>query len=206
MPLVEKREEPKPEKDRRKHPRDYEGLLKQLWSNSPLERRYAVVDLTEYPQAVKALEERLKVEEDNSVKDAIVNALYRIGTEEAVTVLVNLLKSEDAYLRNQAIEVLSQISEKVEDHLKSLISSEDPDLRIFSVNLMSSLKNPKVINWLGELLEKEEDPRVAGVALDLLAELATEDFRPILKKIRTRFKDYEYIQFVLDLIERRLHG
>lgn len=206
MPLVGKKEEHPPEGERRRRPRDFKGLKEELWSQSAEERRLAAMDLIAYPEAVRVLEERLKVEEDNRVKHTIVDVLYRISTDEAISVLVELLKSEDAYLRNQAIELLSEMPQRVEEHIRKLMNSRDPDLRIFAVNIMSSLKNPEVKEWLREILHKEEDPRVAGVALDFLLEIATEDFLPLLKELRQRFKKYEYIQFVLDMIEERLNA
>lgn len=206
MPLVGRKEEERFQGERRKHPRDFEGLVKELWSENPQHRIFAAVDLEAYPQAVKPLEERLKVEQDNGVKNAIINTLLKIGTDEALNALLDLLKSDDAYLRNQAIEVLAGMSSRVEEHLKRLLQSEDPDLRIFAINVMSSFKNPEVIEWLKQLIQVEENPRVMGVALDLLSEIATEDLLPILKKVRERFADYEYINFVLDLIEERLNA
>jgi HEAT repeat protein len=210
MPI--KKQEEKEEKlveikqERRRFQRDFEGLLKQLSCGTPTERRWAARDLADYKEASKHLLDQLLKEEDISVREAIISSLLKIGDEIAIQGLIECLRSDDAHLRNSAIEALKVIPEKVESHIEKLLKDEDPDVRIFVVNILESLRHPKVIQWLIEVLEKDENVNVCGAALDLLAEVGTEEAVPAIKKVKERFKDEPYIQFAADVALRRINA
>jgi len=66
------------------------------------------------------------------------------------------------------------------------------------------LRHPKVIKWLIEVIEKDENVNVCATALDLLAEVGTEEAIPAIKKVKERFKNEPYIQFASDIALRRI--
>ncbi|MCI4454087.1 MAG: HEAT repeat domain-containing protein [Thermodesulfobacterium sp.] len=192
--------------ERRRFQRSFEGLLKQLSFGTPIERRWAARDLADYKEASKHLLDQLLKEEDISVREAIISSLLKIGDEIAIQGLIECLRSDDAHLRNSAIEALKFIPEKVGPHIEKLLKDEDPDVRIFAVNILESLRHPKVVKWLIEVLEKDENVNVCGTALDLLAEVGTEEAVPAIKKVKERFKDEPYIQFAADVALKRINA
>lgn len=192
--------------ERRKRGRTFEDLKEQLLSPSASDRRWAARDLAQYPEASQFLLERLEKEKDVSVREVILSSLLVIRDEMVLKGLVEFLKSDDAHLRNEVIETLKQMSEEVVPYVEALIKSPDPDLRIFAINIMESLRHPKVMQWLMEILEKDENLNVCGTALDLIAELATEEFLPSIRKVKVRFKDEPYIQFITDLVIKRVYA
>lgn len=196
----------KKEGEKRIGNRDFEDLILQLKSPFPTERRWAARDLAEFPEASCYLLDCLKGEKDISVQEVIISSLIKIGDNVAVTGLIDLLKSDDAYLRNAAIEVLKGVSEKISPYIEKLLHDSDPDIRIFAVNILESLRNPNVIRWLIEVLENDENVNVCSTALDLLAEVGTEEAISSIKKVKERFKDEQYIQFAADLALRRIYG
>lgn len=119
--------------------------------------------------------------------------------------LIELLKSEDAHLRNQVIETLKEMPEEVSPYIERLLNSEEPDLRIFAINIMESLRHPKVLKWLKQVIENDENVNVCSTALDLISEVGTEEFIPSIERVKERFKDEPYIQFVADLALRRIN-
>ncbi|MDW7999362.1 MAG: HEAT repeat domain-containing protein [Thermodesulfovibrio sp.] len=205
---IRKREEEKIieiKEERRKKERNFENLKEQLLSSSPNERRWAARDLAQYKEASQILLERIKNEEDVSVIENILSSLSSIRDEVAVKGLIELLRSENAYLRNAVIETLKSMPEEVESYIEELIKSPESDLRIFAINIMESLRHPKVLKWLKEIIENDENVNVCSTALDLVAEVGTEDFLPSIEKIKEKFSDEPYVQFVADLAIRRIN-
>jgi len=205
MPIKKKEEKVEEIKgERRKIQRNFEGLITQLSSKNSMERRWAARDLVNYKEASKYLIEQLMKEEDISVREVIISSLLRIKDEVAIKGLIECLRSDDAHLRNSAIEALKEIPEEVSPYIEKLLQDKDPDVRIFTINILESLRHPKVIKWLIEVIEKDENVNVCATALDLLAEVGTEEAIPAIKKVKERFKNEPYIQFASDIALRRI--
>jgi HEAT repeat protein len=205
MPIKKTAEENKAaEVEKRRIQRDFDGLIIQLSSPNPTEKRWAARDLAEYKEASTYLVEQLMKEEDISVREVIITSLTEIRDEIAVVGLINCLKSEDAHLRNSAIEALKQMPEEVSVYIEKLLSDKDPDIRIFAVNILESLRHKDVVKWLIEVIEKDENVNVCATALDLLAEVGTEEALPAIKNAKKRFKNEPYIQFAADLALERI--
>lgn len=205
MPIKKKEEKVfEIKEERRKIQRNFDGLIVQLSSSNPTERRWASRDLAEYKEASTYLVEQLMKEKDISVREVIISSLVAIGDEIAVEGLINCLKSEDAHLRNSAIEALKHMPEQVSAYIEKLLKDKDPDIRIFAINILESLRHPDVVKWLIEVIDKDENVNVCATALDLLAEIGTEEALPAIKKLKERFKDEPYIQFAADLALRRI--
>jgi len=205
MPIKKKEEKViEIKEERRKAQRDFEGLTNQLSSENSTERRWAARDLAEYKEASSCLIEQLMKEKDITVREIIISSLLSIGDEIAISGLINCLKSDDAHLRNSAIEALKQIPEQVAPYIENLLHDKEPDVRIFTINILESLRHPKVVKWLIDVIENDENVNVCATALDLLAELGTEEAIQAIKKVKERFKNEPYIQFASDIALRRI--
>ena len=192
----------KPSGERRKKERDFNTLTQQLHDEDPIKRRWAARDLLEYrEQAIDALCKRLEKEKDQSVQDVILNVLLEINREPIAEKLLPFLSSEDAALRNRVIEVLQKMPYQMEKHIEKLLDHPDPDVRIFTINILSSLKHKHVPKWILDVALRDEHVNVVSTALDALSELVvTYDMRDNLLKIKDKFKDEPYINFVIDSI------
>ncbi|BAU22815.1 hypothetical protein THC_0419 [Caldimicrobium thiodismutans] len=192
--------------ERRSIERNFENLIVQLSSENPKERRWAVRDLIQYKEKASGyLIAQLMKEKDISVREIIISSLITIGDELAIEGLINCLKSDDAHLRNSAIFALSQLPEKVSPYIEKLLNSPEPDMRIFAINILENFKHPDVVKWLTYVIETDNNVNVCGVALNLLAEVETKDAIPAIKKVKEKFKDEQYIQFVADLALKRIN-
>ena len=191
--------------ERRRRPRDLNGLIEGLSDPDPTVRRWCARDLASFPEASTHLVECLKNEKDRSVKEVIITTLIRIGNKEAVQGLVECLRSDDAHLRNASIEALKHLPHKVSPVIEGLLNDEDPDIRIFAINILESLKDERVEDWLIQVIENDPHVNVCGTALDLLTEVGTEKALPFIAKVKERFDD-PYIKYAADIAIRRIKG
>ena len=199
MGFVRQKQSEAVEHDERKHSRDCESLVRQLDDADPTVRGWAARDLVECPDASSALVERLMVEENGAVREVILTSLARLGDKTAVAGLVNCLRSEDAALRNEAIEAMKGLPDEVAPIMGQLLDDPDPDVRIFTVNVLESLRHPHVESWLIDVIEHDRHVNVCATAVDLLAEVASANSRTPLERLKKRFPDEPYILFAADL-------
>jgi len=192
--------------DERKRERDCAGLLAQLSDPNPTARRWAARDLMNCPEVDSALVERLKIEPEVSVREVIITTLIRLGAPAAVIGLIDCLRSEDAALRNEAIEAMKQLPDEVAPIMRGLLVDPDPDVRIFAVNILESLRHSEVEAWLIEVITHDAHVNVCSTAVDLFSELGTEASLEPLELLKTRFPDDPYIQFATELALKRIRG
>ncbi len=181
-----------------------ESLLAQLSDENPETRRWAARDMLHCEDASEALVSRLKIESELSVREVILTALIHLKSPNSIAGLVECLRSEDPSLRNEALEAMKQLPDLVAPIMVDLLNDEDPDVRIFSVNILESLRHPDVESWLIGVVEEDPHVNVCATALDLLSEVGTEAAMVAIPKIKARFADEPYIQFAADLAFKRI--
>lgn len=180
------------------------GLLGQLSDADPAVRRWAARDLLQYPAATAALVAQLQGEDNLSVREVILTSLTRLGGEVAVAGLVECLRSEDAHMRNEAIEAMKALPDEVAPIMDDLLSDADPDVRIMAVNILESLRHAKVEQWLINVIDSDPVVNVCGTAVDLLGEVGSAAACDALARLKQRFADEPYIQFAADLALKRI--
>ncbi|AWM93734.1 PBS lyase [Pseudomonas sp. 31-12] len=188
----------------RRHTRDFQGLLCELAAAEPSARRWAARDLASTPAASTALAERLYVETDTSVREVLLTSLTCIGDGVAIDALVNCLRSEDAGLRNEAIEAMAKLSEPVVRIIEQLLHDRDSDVRLFAINILATLRHPQVESWLIEVLERDPHINVCAGAIDVLVEVGSSAARPALESMTWRFPNEPYIWFASKLALKRI--
>jgi HEAT repeat protein len=204
MPFIKQKPSEITEKCERKQARDCASLELQLHDPSPAARRWAARDLADCSDSSVALVDRLEREEDRSVREIILTTLTKLGDEEAVAGLVNCLRSEDASLRNEAIEAMKLLPDEVAPIMGQLLKDPDPDVRIFAVNVLESLRHEEVEKWLREVIEQDAHVNVCAAAVDLLSEIGTLYSLEALKNMMARFPDEPFIRFATDLALKRI--
>ena len=204
MPIIKQTTSQPDSQNERQHPRDCAHLILELAHANPAARRWAARDLLAHPGATPALVARLKLEADVSVREVILTTLTRLGDELAVAGLVECLRSEDAALRNEAVDAMKQLPEEVAPIMLSLLKDPDPDVRIFAVNILESLRHPGVESWLIEVIEQDAHVNVCATAVDLLGEVGSAAAREALLGLKARFAAEPYVQFAADLALKRI--
>src|SRR5665647_614424 len=173
MAFIKKQNTESVVQEKRKQTRECPDLLAGLEADNPTARRWAARDIVNCPDVAAALVERLKREEDLSVREVILTTLTRLGNATAVAGLVDCLRSEDAALRNEAIEAMKQLPDEVAPIMQVLLADPDPDVRIFAVNILESLCHPDVESWLIDVIETDPHVNVCATAVDLLSEVGS---------------------------------
>jgi HEAT repeat protein len=205
MAFIKKSAEPRSTtQDQRAAVRDFDGLIRQLDDADPAARRWAARDLAGYPDASTALLARLQHENEVSVREVILTALMRNADSAAIAGLVTCLRSEDANLRNEAIEAMKSLPIAVAPIMRGLLVDSDPDVRIFAINVLESLRHADVEAWLIEVIEHEPLVNVCGTAVDLLSEVGSPASRDALERLKARFAAEPYIQFAAALALKRI--
>lgn len=186
--------------------RDCNQIRNELLSDDASSRRWAARDIVNCPGATHMLLDQLNNEEEPSVRQVILSSLTQLGDPEAVEGLVNCLRSEDASLRNEAIEAMKQLPEEVAPIMATLLNDPDPDVRIFAVNILESLCHDDVEQWLVSVIRDDEHVNVCATAVDLLGEVGSEISIEALTGLKDRFTEEPYIQFAADLAMKRISG
>lgn len=197
--------EPAPcDAEKRAQSRDCAALLRQLDAADPETRRWAARDLADCPGSTLALLERLRREEELSVREVILSTLVATADPAAVAGLVACLGSQDAALRNEAIGAMQQLPDQVAPIMGGLLRDPDPDVRIFAVNILQSLCHPDVEGWLIGVIEGDHALNVCATAVDLLGEVGTTAAFAPLERLKARFADEPYVAFAVELALKRI--
>lgn len=167
-------------------------------------RGQAARELAAYEDAAGVLLIRLKEEFSPAVREVIFTSLVVQANPCAVEGLIKFLRSEDAGLRNGAIEALKLLPGEVAFHIPELLLDPDPDVRILTISILKSLRHPSVEDWLISVLEQDPHLNVCGAALDLLTEIGTGKSIYPINELRGRFINSPYVQFAADLALSRI--
>ncbi len=186
--------------------RSCEVLLAELSAAASGVRRGAARELANFPDAASALCDRLELEQAPSVRSAIMTSLIRIDTPEVVARLGNHLRSEDAPLRNAAIEALQEMPDSVVPLLDRLLSDEDSDVRIFAVNILAVLRHREAPERLAYVIRTDPHLNVCAAAVDGLVEVGGPETIADLRDLAERFADNAFIRFAVDSAIRRIRG
>lgn len=198
--------EPLREVVEREHARDLPGLLAALKGGSAEQRRWAARDLAAYPASAQALGAQLLSEADASVREALFTSLGRHANDAAAAALLPLLRSEDAALRNGAIETLAAMPAATGPRVAALLRDTDPDVRIFTVNLLGELRHPEVPQWLTGVLQHDAAVNVVAAAIEVLAEVGTEAHVAVLQQAARRFAADPFVGFAADVAIERIRA
>lgn len=186
--------------------RDRAGLLRQLGDEAADVRRWAALDLAAFPDTVETICAHLARETQPAVREAMITALIKIGGNAVVVGLMPLLRSEDAALRNEAIEALQQLPDAVSPYVETMLQDADPDYRIFAINVLGDLSHPQAPAWLRGVVERDADCNVCATAVDALAEVGAPEVIPALHALADRFGDEPFMQFCVQAAVRRIRG
>lgn len=197
MPLIRRGDEAKT-------PSDGGAWEPRLRAATPDERWDAARALSGQPQAVKALGEALALEQDARVREAMLTALARVGTEESAEVIAPYIRSDDAGLRTGALDALRLMPDGLENLLAKLLADPDADVRILVCDLARQLPGPAATRCLCTLLDGELEPNVCAAAVDVLAELGAPEALPTLAQCAERFASIPFLAFAIRIAGDRI--
>jgi twitching motility protein PilT len=134
------------------------------------------------PRVMTCLERKLR-SGPNTIRTQVLNALYKIGNEEVLPLLVEALGHKQLPIRTQAGEVLSKLSQKGKlDTARVIIwllHSRDVNVRRMAVEVARKVQDPSGELW-PKLLDflRDEDWWVRERVKDALVEMAGKQLTP----------------------------
>jgi HEAT repeat protein len=165
--------------------------------------RRAAVRGANGPGAMALLVGRLEAEPDQGVREMILTHLVR-GGGVATLPLLDLLRSEDARLRNAVIETLQSMGEAVVPEIERLLDDPDSDIRIFAMNIVHSLQSPRVPDIALRVIANDPHVNVCAAAIDVLAEVGRPDMAGALRDVANRFPDQPFLGFAVRAALKRI--
>lgn len=153
---------------------------------------FAAADLG-LEEAIPMLCERVK-SENIGVQEAAEHALRKIRGPSAIAGLLPLLGSDEAPVRNVAMDILREIGVDGIDIMQPAIRGEDADLRIFISDILGYCKSHQSALLLSEALLK--DPEV-NVRYQAAVSLGNLGFPESVGALRQAMRDEEWVQFAV---------
>lgn len=126
------------------------------------------------------------------IQEAVDSSLRKIGGKETVQAVIPLLRSDDAPVRNLAMDILREVGNQDMSSLIGLMQDEDADIRIFISDILGSTGNILSIEPLGEALLKDPEVNVRYQAAVSLGELRMPEAATYLNKA---LNDEEWVQY-----------
>ena len=206
MGLRKSRGESAAQADRRQSRRDLTSLIDDLQNEAADVRRWAARDLSNNLEARRALLDRIDVEHEPMVLEALFSAIEDMCDEEVAGEVLIKLKSEDAQVRNGAIELLQNKPVLFASHVNELLNDEDSDVRIFSVDVIGAIRHPDAALWLHDVVLNDKNINVVGTAIDKLSEIGNSETLEVLDKVSARFSNEAYIQFAIRCVRHAVAG
>lgn len=143
--------------------------------------------------AVPLLCERIK-SENIGVQEAAEFALRKIRGPETIAALLPLLNSDEAPVRNVAMDILREIGVDGIDIMVPVLRGEDADLRIFITDILGYCASHQSALLLGEALLKDPEVNVRYQAAVSLGNLA---FPESVGALCQAMLDEEWVQFAV---------
>lgn len=168
-------------------------ILAQLRSDDPAQIREAAFAAGQMglEEAIALLAEHIQ-SGNLGVQEAADRALRQIGGDVVVQAVVPLLRSDDAPIRNIAMDILRDVGAHDLQTLIELLHDNDPDIRIFMADILGTSDNRSAIGPLCEALLRDPEVNVRYQAAVSLGELGFPEAADCLNKA---MKDEEWVQF-----------
>lgn len=202
MALVRRVSEPVTE-DRRSKDRDTDGLLDQLGSDNPEERRRATLDLWGVPAAIPPLLDAWPGEPSGATREAMLTVLAGHDDPHIAGSLAARLRDDDVAVRNAAVKALQAMPEGFAAVAGDLLRDPDADVRVLAVMVLSELPHPQVPGWLTPLVHEDDDANVVAAAIDVALTLGGDLAAALAPVAVRRFPDNPYLHFLAGMAARR---
>ncbi len=155
-------------------------LKHKIASSDSRMREEAARELRDYPglESLRLLK-RMLSDESFDVIYAASRSIASIGSREAVAELISLLDSQNARLRNLAIEIISRIGPVAIFQVTQLLDHRDKDIRKFAVDILKMMNTPEAEDPLIQALF-DDNINVAATAAEALGSIGTQRAVPTL--------------------------
>ena len=172
-----------------------QDVLKRLASEDASEARQAAFEAGDL-RLESAVPLLVKHFESSSVgvQEASERALRQIRGATVVHAVIPLLRSQDAVVRNIAMDVLREIGVDDLTTLTKLLYDPDPDIRIFIADILGSSDSSMALAPLCDVLLHDPEVNVRYQAAVSLGELRRPE---AVESLRQALGDEEWVQYAV---------
>jgi HEAT repeat protein len=159
-------------------------LINELNSEDEKVRAFAAEDIA-YDGIVEGFEPmlgRLQIETSRFVREAIVNSLKTMPDVINVEKLIPLLSSDDAFVRNAAIDILSGRGQSALRCLQETLHNPDKDIRKFTLDALFQINDVYSADLIAEGLDDIDINNVI-TAVEYLGKLEARNYCPKINQI-----------------------
>ena len=185
---------------------DPAAVLDALTRGTDDQRWSAARAAADLPGSVPALRNALLREENRVVREALFSALARIASPESVEAVLPFLRSDDALIRNEALDALLAMKDAVWPYVPSLVRDQSADVRILACGLVRDMPSEAAVRLSCDLLEVELEPNVCAAAVEVLAEVGDLSALPVLARCARRFGDTPFLTFSIQMAIERVRS
>ncbi|KNY26289.1 HEAT repeat domain-containing protein [Pseudobacteroides cellulosolvens] len=144
-------------------------------------------------KSLPVLLSKLKNEKNRYNQEVLIEKISFFKSEQSVRQIIPLLRSEDAYLRNAAIEILQNIGQESVNILGEVLKDEDKNIRKFALDILKQIPTEESSSLVLEAL-RDTDSNVIQTAVEVLG---IHRYKKALPVLLTIFKS-EMNVWVLD--------
>jgi HEAT repeat protein len=177
-------------------------LIGQLGDPDPDRRREAALGLDGVAEAVTPLLERVAVETEPAVRDAVLTTLAAHDTGEVAEALAVHLASDEAGLRTSVAEALATMPVSVPAIIPRLMADPDHDVRVMTAMVLADLPHPGSLTWLADMIREDTHPNVVTAAIDALLPSLAPEHTELLRDAVRRFPDDPFLRFTVEAAVR----
>jgi HEAT repeat protein len=183
---------------------DLTTLLERLAASDASVRRGAARALRHHQSAVPELASALRGEPERPVQQAVIGALVEIANPAAIGALVELLRSEDAWLRNASLEALQLIGPAALAPVHARLTDPDPCARISAVVTLSGLPSDETEALLIAMIERETEVNVLAAIVEALDLVGGPAALPALEQFMHNDATDPFLAFAAGSVHARL--
>jgi len=171
-------------------------------------RDYAIEEIIKFDEGGEYLISLINNEDvDKNLSTKIASVVSNMDSEEApIEEIMELLKLENAYIRNLGISILRDFGNAIKYYIVKFLIGDDRDLRIFAINVLGDVDFAESRDMLVELLETEQDINVAMTAVDYMGEIGEEEDVALLESLKDRFNNDPYVEFAVNNAIKLIEG
>ena len=103
-------------------------------------------------------------------------------------------------------ELGAAMPQAVAPRIDALLHDADPDVRIFTVNMLGELRHPRLATWLRQVLQQDDQVNVVAAAIEVLAEVGSNDDIAALRQAERRFESDPFVGFAAQMAVQRIEG
>ena len=169
-------------------------------SDDDTQKDYIIDEIVKFHGGSEFLIEYIHdIDMHKNVATKIAAVISSMEPDEApIEMIMDLLKLENAYVRNLGISMLRDFGASIKYYIVKFLIGDDRDLRIFAINVLGDVDFAESRDMLVELLESEEDINVAMTAVDYMGEIGEMEDIELLESLKERFSGEVYVQFAVD--------